>query len=91
MDTGMIKDNLILSKFNIDNKSIPVTSLFNERNCEGYDLIKSNKEELNCQSNSNCIDDEITKIREKVVEQENYISYLKSLLFKHQKNNEDAG
>jgi hypothetical protein len=91
METGMSKENFLISKFNLDTNSVPVTSLFNEGVSEGLEIKKSNKEHIIVESNCTQMDDEISKIKEKVVEQENYISYLKSLLIKHQKNIEDAG
>ncbi len=87
----MSKENYFLSKFNLDTNSVPVTSLFNEGVPEGLDKNKSSQKHIVVESNFDHRDDEMSKIKEKVAEQEKYISYLKSLLIKHQKNIEDAG
>lgn len=92
METGIIKENYIISKFDLDTNSIPVTSLFYEGIMEGSGSCSgTNKSEHFSDSNRIHTDLDIAKIKEKVIEQENYISYLKSLLIKQQKNIEDAG
>ena len=76
-------DGQTKSNFYFDSNSIPVTSIFNERTNEGDNNFNIKNEELKLSLNRGEITDEMSKIKEKVIEQEKYISYLKSLLYKN--------
>lgn len=83
-------DGQTKSNFYFDSNSIPVTSIFNERNNEGDNKFYKKNEDLKLNLNRGEISDEMSKIKEKVLEQEKYISYLKSLLYKNKNDIEDA-